>query len=76
MINNACATQALLSILLNINDPNIQLGDTLTSFKTFTQTFDPVVSIKPIVIDCDGDYVNYDDDNGDYYGDEEELVLK
>lgn len=41
VINNACATQAILSILLNCNDPNIKLGDTLTNFKEFCQCFDP-----------------------------------
>lgn len=41
VINNACATQAILSILLNCNDPDIKLGDTLTNFKEFCQCFDP-----------------------------------
>lgn len=40
MINNACATQAILSILLNNKHPDLQLGSTLTEFKEFTQSFD------------------------------------
>ncbi|XP_046391220.1 ubiquitin carboxyl-terminal hydrolase isozyme L5 [Ischnura elegans] len=40
VINNACATQAILSILLNAKHPDIQLGSTLTEFKEFCQTFD------------------------------------
>lgn len=39
VINNACATQAILSILLNTNHPDITLGPTLTEFKDFCQTF-------------------------------------
>nr|CAG4638607.1 EOG090X0A33 [Cyclestheria hislopi] len=40
VINNACATQAIISVLLNCQHPDIQLGSTLTEFKEFTQTFD------------------------------------
>ena len=40
VINNACATQAIISILLNCKHPDIQLGATLGDFKEFTQTFD------------------------------------
>ncbi|XP_052790500.1 ubiquitin carboxyl-terminal hydrolase isozyme L5-like [Mya arenaria] len=43
VINNACATQAILSILLNCSHPDLTLGDTLSSFKDFSQTFDPAL---------------------------------
>ncbi|XP_024084688.1 ubiquitin carboxyl-terminal hydrolase isozyme L5 [Cimex lectularius] len=40
VINNACATQAILSILLNCKHPDLHLGKTLTDFRDFTHTFD------------------------------------
>ncbi|KAI9917848.1 hypothetical protein PsorP6_012812 [Peronosclerospora sorghi] len=39
VISNACATQAILSILLNNED--IELGEKLTEFKAFTREFPP-----------------------------------
>lgn len=39
VVTNACATQALLSVLLNA--PNIDLGDELTEFKSFVSILDP-----------------------------------
>ncbi|XP_061400715.1 ubiquitin carboxyl-terminal hydrolase isozyme L5 [Musca vetustissima] len=41
VINNACATQAILSVLLNCKHDDIKLGETLTNFKEFCQFFDP-----------------------------------
>jgi len=38
-VSNACATQAILSVLLNAE--NVDLGDVMTSFKSFTQDFPP-----------------------------------
>jgi len=43
VINNACATQALLSLLLNVKHEDLKLGDTLTEFKEFTKDFDPAL---------------------------------
>lgn len=40
VIQNACATQAILSVLLNVDHPDIDVGSTLGDFKEFTQSFD------------------------------------
>ena len=39
VISNACATQAITSVLFN--SPDIELGDTLGSLKSFTEQFPP-----------------------------------
>lgn len=41
VINNACATQAILSLLLNCKHPDLSLGSTLTDLHEFCQSFDP-----------------------------------
>lgn len=41
VINNACATQAILSILFNCHDPAMELGPILGDFKSFCASFDP-----------------------------------
>ncbi|CAF0759508.1 unnamed protein product [Brachionus calyciflorus] len=41
VIENACATQAIISVLLNCNHEDINLGNNLTEFKQFVANFDP-----------------------------------
>lgn len=44
-IQNACGTQALLSVLLN-KDGEVQIGKDLKEFKEFTQEFPPEVRTR------------------------------
>lgn len=43
VINNACATQAILSVLMNIASSDVKLGSTLGDFKEFVSSFDAVM---------------------------------
>ena len=42
-MNNACATQAIISCLLNVDKPEVELGETLGNFRDFTCSFDPAM---------------------------------
>ena len=57
VIENACATQAIISVLLNCHHADIDLGDNLKDFKAFVSNFDPDVSPHPHPLHCD--YVFY-----------------
>lgn len=46
VIINACATQAILSILLNRDD--IDIGQVIRNFKKFTQDFTPDIKREKI----------------------------
>jgi len=41
VINNACATQAILSVLMNTDHPDVRLGANLGELRDFTSGFDP-----------------------------------
>jgi len=43
VITNACATQAILSLLMNVDCPDVSLGKTLSDFKEFSADFDPTM---------------------------------
>lgn len=50
MIQNACATQALVNLLMNAESPDIQLGPILADFRSFTADFDAQVSSAPFIL--------------------------
>ncbi|CAI5442432.1 unnamed protein product [Caenorhabditis angaria] len=41
VIQNACATQAIINMLMNIDDPEVELGSILKEYKEFALDFDP-----------------------------------
>jgi len=43
VINNACATQAILSVLMNIDSKDVELGSNLQELKSFCGSFDAVM---------------------------------
>jgi ubiquitin carboxyl-terminal hydrolase L5 len=45
VISNACASQAIINLLLNTHSEAVQLGPVLGNFKEFTAGFDPMVSL-------------------------------
>ncbi|XP_059475415.1 ubiquitin carboxyl-terminal hydrolase isozyme L5 [Neocloeon triangulifer] len=54
VINNACATQAILSILLNCSHSDLTLGKNLSELKEFCQSFDAhmkglTISNSPVI---------------------------
>lgn len=46
VIQNACATQALINLLLNVKHEDVKLGETLAKFQQFTQAFEPAVNAR------------------------------
>jgi ubiquitin carboxyl-terminal hydrolase L5 len=41
VISNACATQAIVNLLLNLDQSQVKLGETLDQFRNFSQELDP-----------------------------------
>ena len=46
VIDNSCASLALLNIILNV--PDLDIGDHLSQFREFTKDFSPPVSPSPL----------------------------
>lgn len=50
VIQNACATQAIINMLLNTKpESGITIGPILEEFRNFTQSFDPMVSFLQLI---------------------------
>ena len=45
VISNACASQAIINLLLNNHSEEVQLGEILENFRNFSAGFDPAVSL-------------------------------
>ncbi len=43
IVRNACATQAIINVLLNLPTDSVNIGDTLSDFKSFVAEFDSKV---------------------------------
>ncbi|ODN05383.1 Ubiquitin carboxyl-terminal hydrolase isozyme L5 [Orchesella cincta] len=43
VINNACASFAIISTLMNLEHSDVELGKVLSEFKDFTKSFDPAM---------------------------------
>ncbi|KAK6026121.1 ubiquitin carboxyl-terminal hydrolase, family 1 [Ostertagia ostertagi] len=41
VITNACATQAIINLLMNVNDPKVKLGPVLEEYRDFAKQIDP-----------------------------------
>uniref|UniRef100_A0A1I7TNT2 Ubiquitin carboxyl-terminal hydrolase n=1 Tax=Caenorhabditis tropicalis TaxID=1561998 RepID=A0A1I7TNT2_9PELO len=41
VIQNACATQALINLIMNIDDPDVKIGELLTQYKEFAADMEP-----------------------------------
>ena len=41
VVNNACATQAILAVILNLPSDTVSVGNTLSEFKEFSKDLDP-----------------------------------
>lgn len=57
-IQNACGTQALLSVLLN-KDKEVEIGKELKGFKEFTEELPPDVSAQGPAFDRDGNRLTW-----------------
>lgn len=46
VISNACATQAIVNLLLNLDQNEVKLGPVLENFLSFSKDMDPSVCFK------------------------------